>query len=195
MTAELCGTFGPAVIFVAETGLRPSEWIALERRAMAKTEAIVLVQRTFAGGSLCEYGKTDGSRRRVPLTQRALDAFDTLPPRLDTPLLFPSARGTYLNLDDWRRDDWHPALDAAGIDKGGGTCGLYRLRHTYTADALAAGIGPFEVARFMGTSMKEFDDTYGHLIAGAEDIAKEKLDALDERMGQERATAEEVQNQ
>jgi hypothetical protein len=89
---------------------------------------------------------------------------------------------SYLNLHDWRRDDGHPALKATGLPK----CGLYRLRHTFAANALAAGLGIYELARNMGTSVKMIDDTYGHLIEGAEDAARVKLDALAGRLAQER---------
>jgi integrase len=39
------------------------------------------------------YGKTAASRRRVPLTIRAVDALEELPPRIDTALIFPAVRG------------------------------------------------------------------------------------------------------
>ena len=88
-------------------------------------------------------------------------------------------------MHDWRRNDWHSALEAAGIDP----CGPYRLRHTFAANALAAGLGIYELARYVGTSVKMIDETYGHLIKGAEDAARAKLHALAERLAQDRATA------
>jgi integrase len=82
-----------------------------------------------------------------------------LPPRIDTPLVFPGVRGGYLNLNTWRREAWTPAVRAAGLEHRS----PYALRHTFAAWSIAAGIGLFELARFMGTSVEQIDRTYGHL--------------------------------
>ena len=43
---------GPMVIFAAATGLRPGEWIALERRDIDREARVVYVRRAFSNGRL-----------------------------------------------------------------------------------------------------------------------------------------------
>src|SRR5262249_37751099 len=89
--------FGPLVVFAAETGMRPEEWVALERRDLDRNGPAATVNRKFANGVATPYPKTHRSRRRVPLTARAWVAIEALPARLDTPLVFPASRGGYIN--------------------------------------------------------------------------------------------------
>ena len=184
LAAELGPVYGPLVIFAAETGLRTNEWAALERRDIDRTGLAVVVQRRYADGTLTPYPKTVGSRRRVPLTKRAIEALDQVPPRLDTTLVFPAARGGHIGLDTWRTREWYPALDAAGIRRRG----PYQLRHTFATEALAAGVSIFELARVMGTSVKMIDRTYGHLAHDSEQAIRARLDTRSRRTGDEVAT-------
>jgi integrase len=93
-----------------------------------------------------------------------------------------------MNLRNWRRRDWDTAIEAAGIGKAT----PYVLRHTFASNALAAGVGTFELARYMGTSVEMIERTYGHLVEGADDAFRSRLDAFAvERSGVEVASVAE----
>ena len=125
-------------------GCGPSEWRAVEWRDVDQAAVVVLVERTFAFGKAKAYGKTARSRRRVPLSPRALEALDEIPRRLDTrldssqsprgaahrpaPTKAPSATGS-------------PALEAAGLpgNDASTTCAT-----AFATWALDAGLSIFE---------------------------------------------------
>jgi integrase len=174
--AELARAYAPLPAFAAATGLRPEEWQALERRDVDRGAGILSVRRTVSGGEIVNLGKTSASRRQVPLSQRAVAAVDAIPPRLDTPLIFPAAMGGPLNLDNWRRRVWAPAIEAAGIET---PARIYDLRSTFASDALAAGVSIHALARIMGTSVRMIELHYGALLDGAGADIAARLDALD----------------
>ncbi len=183
IVAELAPRDAAIVMFAAETGLRTNEWAALERRDIDKRNPAVAVARRFAEGKLTPYPKT--SRRRVPLTPRAVEALELVPPRLDTPILFPGDKGGNLNLNNWRNRIWYPALEAAGISKRG----PYHLRHTFATEALAAGVSIFQLSRLMGASVETIEAHYGHLARDSEDTLRELLAA---RSGVDVASADDA---
>jgi integrase len=176
IAAELAPAYRPLPSFAAATGLRPEEWQALERRDIDRQPGVLVVRRTVSSGEVVELGKTARSRRQVPLAKRALAALDELPPRLDTPLLFPAIRGGLLNLDNWRRRVWAPAIEASGVAT---PARIYDLRSTFASDALAAGVSVFELARIMGTSVPMIERCYGTLLDGAGEGIAARLNAFD----------------
>jgi integrase len=132
IAAELSAGYEPLPDFAAATGLRPEEWAVLERRDVDRAAGIVSVRRTVSDGEVAELAKTSKSRRQVPLTPRAGAALDRLPPRLDTPRLFPAAAGGLLNLDNFRRREWAVAVKTSGVAT---PARIYDLRSTFASPA------------------------------------------------------------
>jgi integrase len=178
---ELHPRYQAIPVFAVGTGLRPEEWIGLERRDLDRAQGVVHIRRVYTQGRLKECQKTSRQRRRVPIRQRVLDALEAIPPRLDSPLLFPAARGGYIELGKFRQREWTPALRAAGIPHRR----IYDARHTYATWSLAAGVSLFALSRRMGTSLQMIDATYGHLAPDAEEQERVLPDAYDGRRAAE----------
>jgi integrase len=166
-------------VLAGGTGLRIEEWLALERRDVDGD--VLHVRRVWSSGRLIELGadgsKTHRQRRRVPLRACVLERLEALPRRIDTPLLVPSIRASrtgHLTDTSFRRL-WRAAFDAAGLPYQR----PYDMRHTYATESIAAGVNLFDLSRFMGTSLREIDETYGHLVSDAEERNREALDAYD----------------
>src|SRR5216110_3533340 len=162
------------ILFAAATGLRPAEWIALEKRDIDRTERVVYVRRSFTRREL-KITKTEASMRAVPLQARALDALDRIREGDGSGLLFPGERGGYLDIHHFRPSQWRPAQKAAGIKP---LRRVYDLRHTFATFALRAGISTFDLSRYMGASLTMIDRHYGHLARDGREHAIKLLDAL-----------------
>jgi integrase len=180
---EIDSRFAALIVFAAGTGLRPGEWIALEWRDVDLTAntPTVTVRRRLTKDKVVVDETKNGKHRRVPLRARVVTALREHPHRLDTRLVFPAARGGFIDLHNWREDYWHPAMVSAGFvtDEGKPDRTPYALRHTYATWALRAGLPTFTVARRMGDTVQMIERHYGHLAHDAAEWELERLEAFD----------------
>lgn len=189
IAVELSARYRQLPVFAAATGLRPEEWGAAERGDVDRREAVLTVRRTISSGRVVELAKTDRSHRQVPLSPRALAALEQLPARIETRLLFPAPAGGVINLDNFRRREWSPAIDAGGIRR---PARPYDMRSTYASNAIAAGIATFELARVMGTSSRMIEKHYGTLLDGAGAGIAARLGAFEAAQERDREQADGV---
>jgi integrase len=120
-------------------------------------------------------GKTDRSVRAVPLRRVVLEALDSVPVRIDSPALFPAARGGYIDIERFRHREWAPALRAAGIDHRR----IYDTRHTFATWAIESGVHMWHLATIMGTSVAQLEDTYARWLTRTDEQLRAALDAYD----------------
>ena len=161
---ELSAAYRTLSAFAAATGLRPEEWMTLERPDVQRRGGVVHVCRTVSSSEVVELTKTERSRRQVPLSPRAIAAIDGLPPRLDTPLLWPTPAGGLLNI---RQLASPPAGTRDRSQRRAQARAHLCLRSTFASNRLAAGLGAFELAKVMGTSIELIERQYGTLLHGA----------------------------
>ena len=157
-------------------GLRPEELFGLHRADVDRAAGVLHVRRRFTGGALKKGGKTDASVRTVPLRKLVLEALDALPVRIDTPILFPAPRGGYIDGERFRYREWAPALSAAGIEHRR----VVDQRHTFATWAIESGVPLWYLARTMGTSVTQLEDTYARWLKRTDDQLRATFDVYDE---------------
>lgn len=177
LAAEMDPRFAAIPIVLVGTGLRPEELFGLERRDLDLDGGALSVERVYSQGRLKSCKKSERQRRRVPLRGRVVDALRQLPPRIDTPVLFPAARGGRIDLEKFRYREWTPALKAAGAPHRR----IYDTRHTFASWSIAAGMHLYVLARVMGTSVAMIDQHYGHLVKDSDVYVRGVLDGYDLR--------------
>jgi integrase len=190
---ELDARYSAIPVLAVGTGLRPEEWIALERSDVDREAGVVHVRRRYSGGELKDGGKTAGSVRVVPLRLRVLEALDEHRKRLaedalrrgsrtqvESSLLFPAPRGGHIDLERFRHREWAPALRAAGLAPRG----PYTMRHSFATWAIEDGRIPLaQLATIMGTSIRELEDTYHRWLRRTDEQLRAAFDAYDVAAG------------
>jgi integrase len=176
VAAELDPRYRAIPILLAGAGLRPEEAFGLHRADLDRGAALLRVERRYSDRTLKPGGKTPGSVRTVPLRRKVLDALEQMPPRIDTPILFPAPRGGYIDIEKFRYRHWAPALRAAGLPYRR----IYDCRHTFATWAIEAGVELWYLARIMGSSVAQIEDTYARWLKRTDAHLIATLDAYDE---------------
>ncbi len=176
-------------------GLRAGELLALRwgdtqfGESDGDPNRYILVQRNYDRRSRKFLTPKSKKPRRVDLSrelrnvllelrdQRMFVAFGRGQDSVADELVFPSEKGTVLNLSNIVRRHFVPALGRAGLRR----IRFHDLRHTFGSLLIQAGAPLTYVRDQMGhSSIKITVDIYGHMIPGA-DIAY--MDRLDTRIG------------
>ena len=150
------------------TGLRPSEAAGITSDRI--TGGILTVDRQLdRGGTGLVPPKTPASVRQIPLSDAALAVLESRPVASDG-LLFVNRHRRPLS-QSTRTGAWHKAaavLAADGHPLPTAARGWHTLRHTFASTALAAGMDPATLSRFLGhATVDETLRTYSHAIPGA----------------------------
>jgi integrase len=153
--------YQPYFEFAVQTGLRPSEQVALKWQAV--DDDFVHIELSRVRNKEKADLKTEESRRSLairPAMAATLAAQKQMTESVDSPYVFFNTEGRPI-LQDKLRELWSRAMKKSGLKYRR----MYETRHTFASWALAAGETPEWVARTLGhvdTSMVY--RTYGRYI-------------------------------
>jgi integrase len=95
-------------------------------------------------------------------------------------LVFPLPEGGIVNLSNWRRRVWQPAVKVAGLDPRP----LYEMRHTFATLSLSAGVPLEWIAAQLGHRDTRITlRHYARFLPAADEPAVDLLDAFEDRDG------------
>jgi integrase len=182
---DVCRTDAPRwylfVLTLARTGMRLGEAAALQWRDVELDRRIALVQRAFWRRRM--QSPKSGRVRPVDLSRqlvaalRAAEAAEREQARREdrspSPWIFARRDGHPPNTDNFRRRVWRPLFRHAGLPYAW----PHSLRHTYASLLLAQGESLTYVKAQLGhRSIQTTVDVYGHLVAGGNRAAVDRLD-------------------
>lgn len=159
---ELSADWRLFVAFLAHTGLRIGEAIALQWKHIDLGRRRVLVRRRLYRGRF-DSPKSRYGRRDVPLTESMARAlWRVRGTRVDEELVFPSAAGTPLEPSNLAERVFKPAARSAGVP----WASFHSLRHTCASLLFTkAKKSPKEVQMWLGHHSPAFTlATYVHLL-------------------------------
>ncbi|HEU5348749.1 MAG TPA: site-specific integrase [Ktedonobacterales bacterium] len=174
------------------TGMRQGELLALRRRDVDLDGATLQVRASVhytKGGYVFDEPKTKYSRRRIALSQVAVEALREhrtrqLPERLalgpaweDLDLVFPNTVGKPIDGVNLLPRNFHPLLERAGLPR----MRFHDLRHTAATLLLGRGINPKVVSEMLGHSHVSVTlGIYSHVMP---QMQQQAADAMDQALG------------
>jgi len=168
--AVAAGSDGTLIRFLAYTGMRWSEVVALRwRRVDFDRGRVEVAEGATEVGRLVFDDPKSSRRRSVPVPRFLLDE---LVPGAAEGFVFTAQQGGPLRYSHWERRQWRPAVAAAGLD--GLT--IHELRHTAASLAVAAGANVKAVQRMLGHASAAMTlDVYAGLFPDDLDDVAQRL--------------------
>ena len=175
--------YGPFLVTLFVTGLRPSEAVALRWTDYDATTNTLHVRWTLEkvrGEWTFKDTKTPSSRRVVALPQWMAPLLAAhrayLSERDMAYWMFPTRQGKPIERQNFKHREFRKVLQAAGLPD---TVRLYDLRHTHATMLLEAGIHPRVVADRLGHSSVTMTlQRYSHVLPHVQHAAIAPLEAL-----------------
>jgi integrase len=170
--AAAAGPYEAQIRLLSDCGLRLGELLPVERRDV--WDGWIRVGRSAHEGKVQAGTKTTHHKREeeqwrdVPVPPSLEAMLRKLPPRIDTPLLFPTPKGKVWRERNFYRDVWQPTREATGMD-----CTPQEFRASWESIMRAEGVDPADLAKYAGHSVQTANARYVQALdRSAEQVRK-----------------------
>jgi integrase len=171
--------FEGAYVLAATCGLRIGEILALRYEDIDLAAGTIRVEHTLYHGERTA-PKTSSSRRTLTLPQTALECLTRLSESSSDPTgyLFATASGKPVDVSNFYKWSWRPALRRAGLDED---ITPHQLRHGTASLLLNQNVPVPVVSKYLGHANSGITmKVYAHMIDGTSGMA---ADGIDEALG------------
>ena len=153
--------YNPYFEFAVQTGLRPSEQVALKWAAI--DDQFIHIELSRVDNRVKADLKTEESRRSIEIRQSMRDVLEVqkqMTKHFDSPYVFVNTQGNPVNQGTLSKQ-WRAAMLKSNLRYRR----MYETRHTFASWALAAGETPEWVAKTLGhVNSSMIYKTYGRYI-------------------------------
>lgn len=151
--------YAPYVHFLALTGFRPEEAIALTWKDIFVEKNWIKVDKAFTHGELNKKTKT-GEIRFFPINDQLRNLLNAIP-RRNQKLVFPSVKGKYIDHHNFSRRYWKPVVTQL-VEQGSLSEYLppYHLRHSFITHLIREGHDIATVAKLAGNKPQTILNSY-----------------------------------
>ena len=154
--AAAAGTsYEPMIRTVSDCGVRIGELFAVRRSGLR--DGVLCVGGTAWEGTVQASSREKNHDRAIPIPPGCLALLRAMPPRIDSPWLFPTKTGQLWRINNFYRDVWRPAREASGVDAS-----PHEFRHSWVTHLRAAGVDPADLAEMAGHSVETATSRYTH---------------------------------
>ena|SRR5829696_935954 len=167
--------FEGAYVLAATCGLRIGEILALRYEDVDLTAGTIRIEHTLYQGK-CTAPKTSSSRRTLTLPQTALESLVRLCNGSTNPTgyLFATGSGKPVDVSNFYRWSWKPALRRAGLPE----ITPHQLRHGAASLLLNENVPVPVVSRYLGHANSSVTmKVYAHMIDGTSGMAAQGIDS------------------
>ena len=162
------GTEKAIISLCNATGIRSSEWIALEKQDVCLETLEIYIYEAIVHGHR-KMTKTLAGQRVIPIPKEVADLLREEMNSHDSEYVFVNSQGNPWNADSFRKHQWKSIVEKAGVRYRY----PYQLRHTFATRLISEGRNLWSIAKLMGhKSPQLLNEHYGNYIEEYERKAK-----------------------